>query len=117
MAKLNIKLKKPTASTFRGWSFVLIAGLVLAIIAVIDRGGLQAVVPSSTGSTGCTVQVTVPELNVRTGPSQTSSQVQTLTQGTTVDGTRTVTDGFRQLKDGNWVFDQYVTPTPGSTCS
>ncbi|MCW2720245.1 MAG: hypothetical protein QOG20_5032 [Pseudonocardiales bacterium] len=115
MAKFGIPTPSLGVALFKGWTGVVIFGLLLALVAVIDRGGLSAVTPSS-GSTGCALRVTVAELNVRSSPSQTAPQVQTLAQGATVDGTRVVTGGFRQLADGHWVFDQYVTPMPGSTC-
>jgi len=114
MALPKLKLSKPT---MRGWPMVFILGFALAVLAVIDRGGLGAVAPTSDGSTGCGLRVTVAQLNVRSGPSQQAESLQTLVRGATVDGTRVVTSGFRQLKDGHWVFDQYVTPIPGATCS
>jgi hypothetical protein len=101
----------------KGWPLVFILGLLLAVVAVFDRGGLDAVVPGATGSTGCALRVTVAELNVRTAPSQQAQSVQTLAEGATVDGTNVLTAGFRRLKDGHWVFDQYVTPIAGSTCT
>ncbi|MFC4947063.1 hypothetical protein [Pseudonocardia sp. GCM10023141] len=117
MAKLNIKLKKPTASTFRGWAFVLIAGTVLAVIAVIDRGGLTELRSAATGSTGCVLEVAVAELNVRSGPDQDAGVVQKLVKGDRVDGLKVISGGFRQLAGGQWAFDQYLTPVTGSTCS
>ena len=107
----------PKRLHLKGWPLVFILGLLLALLAVIDRGGLDPVAPASDGSTGCELRVTVPELNVRSGPSQQAASVQTLAQGATVDGTNVLTAGFRQLKDGRWVFDQYVTPIAGSTCT
>jgi hypothetical protein len=107
----------PKGLHLKGWPLVIILGLLLAVVAVVDRGGLDAVAPTSDGSTGCQLRVTVAELNVRDGPSQQAGSVQTLAQGATVDGTNVLTAGFRQLKDGHWVFDQYVTPIAGSLCS
>jgi hypothetical protein len=114
MAKIKIPMKRVR---LKGWPLVFILGLLLALVAVIDRGGLDSVAPTADGSTGCELRVTVPELNVRSGPSQQAASVQTLAQGATVDGTNVLTAGFRQLKNGNWVFDQYVTPIAGSTCT
>ena len=116
MAKLNIKFKKPTASTFRSWFFVLVAGGVLALVAVIDRGGLAELRAAADGSTGCQMEVSVEELNVRTNPSQTAAPVQTLTRGTKIDATRNVVDGFRELEGGRWAFNQYLTPLPNTNC-
>jgi hypothetical protein len=107
------KLEK---STFKGWAFVVFAGVVLTIIAMLDRGGLEQV-QGADGSTGCELEVTVEELNVRSGPSQQAQLVETLVRGDRVDGTRVVTDGFRELEGGRWAVDQYLTPLPGTTCS
>jgi uncharacterized protein YraI len=107
LPKLSILSSKPTIG---GWPMVFILGLALALVALVDRGGIEP------ATSGCELRVSVAQLNVRSGPSQQAAQVQALAQGATVDGTTTVTNGFRQLKDGNWVFDQYVTPIAGSTC-
>ena len=114
MAKIKIPAPK---LTLKGWPLVFLLGLLLALLAVIDRGGRDAVPAAASGSTGCQLRVTVAELNVRSGPSQQSPSVQTLAQGATIDGTNVLTAGFRQLREGQWVFDQYVTPIAGSTWS
>ncbi len=50
-------------------------------------------------------------VNVRTQSTATSPQVQQLAKGDTVTATTTVANGFRQLVDGDWVLDGYLTPT------
>lgn len=115
MARLNIKIKTPDASTFRGWVFVLVAGVVLAVLAVIDGGGLDEL-RSATGSTGCQLAVATDQLNVRSEPSAGSALVDTLTRGAVVDATRVVTDGFRELDKGGWAANQFLTPLPDTTC-
>jgi hypothetical protein len=118
MAKLNIKITKPTASTFRSWFFVLVAGGLLALVAVIDRGGLAELrAAAADGSTGCQMEVTVEELNVRTNPNQSAPAVQTLLRGAKIDATRNVVDGFRELEGGRWAFNQYLTPLPNTNCA
>lgn len=112
----RITVPKLEASTFKGWAFVLVAGVVLAALAMLDRGGFGEV-PSADGSTGCQLEVAAEELNVRTGPSQGAALVETLPRGTLVDGTRVVTDGFRQLEEGRWAADQFLTPLPGTDCA
>jgi hypothetical protein len=107
----------PKRLRLKGWPLVIILGLLLAVVAVIDRGGLDPVTSAADGSTGCALRVAVPELNVRSEPSQQAPSVQTLAEGATVDGTNVLTAGFRQLKDGHWVFNQFVTPIAGSTCT
>ena len=112
----RITVPKLEASTFKGWAFVLVAGVVLAAIAMLDRGGLSEVAGAD-GSTGCQLEVAAEQLNVRTGPSQGAALVETLPRGTLVDGTRIVTDGFRQLEEGRWAADQFLTPLPGTDCA
>ena len=117
MVKLNIiKITRPDASTFRGWAFVLIAGVVLAALAVIDGGGLDELRSITSTSTGCRLGVAADQLNGRTEPSAGSGLVETLTRGATVDATRVVTDGFRELGSGRWAANQFLTPLPETTC-
>jgi len=100
---------------FRGWPFVIVIGLLLALLSILDRGGLAAVRTAPTGSS-CSFTVTGNGVNVRSQATATSSQVEQLATGTTVTGTTTVTNGFRQLSDGDWVLDNYLTPVSGTTC-
>jgi hypothetical protein len=110
-------IPKIESKSFRSWTFVLIAGGLLTVIAILDRGGLGDSTSSADGSTGCQLEVAAAELNVRSGPSQEATLVETLRQGDRVDGTRVVTDGFRELEDGRWASDQFLTPLPGTTCA
>jgi hypothetical protein len=112
----RITVPKIEASTFRGWAFVLVAGVVLAMLALLDRGGLTEV-GAADGSTGCQLEVSADELNIRTGPSEDAALVETLTRGARVDGTRVITDGYRQLEEGRWAADQFLTPLPGTNCA
>jgi hypothetical protein len=112
----RITVPKLEASSFKGWTFVLIAGVVLALLAIIDRGGLNAITVAD-GSTGCQLEVTTDQLNVRNGPSQGAALVETLPRGAHVDGTRVVTDGFRQLEEGRWAADRFLLPLPGTNCA
>jgi hypothetical protein len=112
----RITVPKLEASTFKGWAFVLVAGVVLAAIALLDRGGLTEVGVAD-GSTGCQLEVVAERLNVRTGPSAGAALVETLAGGTVVDGTRVVTDGYRQLEEGRWAADQYLTALPNTNCA
>lgn len=115
MAK--IKVPKLEKKTFRGWTFVLVAGTVLAFVAILDRGGLDELTSSADGSTGCQLEVAADQLNVRAAPSQDSALVQTLVRGDRVDGTRIITDGFRQLEGNRWAASQFLTPLPGTNCA
>ena len=99
----------------KGWAFVVLLGALLAVVALLDRGSLE---PSrADGSTGCQLEVTTDELNVRAGPSAEAELVGTFPRGQILDGTTTVTDGFRELEDDRrWVADQFLTPVPGTVC-
>ena len=111
----RITVPKLEASTFKGWTFVIVAGVVLAFLAIIDRGGLNEI-SAANGSTGCQLEVIADELNVRAGPSQDAALVETLLRGTQIDATSVVTDGFRELEAGRWASDQFLTPLPGTDC-
>ncbi|GEL16188.1 hypothetical protein [Pseudonocardia asaccharolytica] len=112
MAK--IKMPKLEASTFRGWTFVLVAGVVLTVLAMIDRGGLTGL---ATGRTGCVMTVTATEVNIRSAPGTELAPVGVLREGDQVDAERVVTNGFRQLAgEDRWVYDASLTPTTGSRC-
>ena len=100
---------------FRGWPFVIAIGLLLALLSIIDRGGLDAV-PTTVNAAACSFTVNADDVNVRTEASASSPSVQKLTKGQRVEGTKTVTNGFRQLADGKWVLDGYLTPVPGNPC-
>lgn len=112
----RITVPKLEASSFKGWTFVLIAGTVLALLAIIDRGSLNAITVAD-GNTGCQLEVMTDELNVRNGPSPGAALIETLPRGAQIDGTRVVTDGFRQLEEGRWAADQFLNPLPNTNCA
>lgn len=125
MAKFSVP--KLESSSFKGWTFVLVAGALLAVLALFDAG--ESVLPgdddgvgeigslAADGSTGCVVEIATEELNVRAGPSQNAELLGAVRQGDRVDATPVVTDGFRQLEGGRWASNQYLTPLPGTDCS
>jgi hypothetical protein len=118
MAKVS--MPKLESKLFHGWFFVLVAGLLLALVAIFDAGGLgQPTAPASTadGSTGCRLEVVTDQLNVRAGPGQDAELVGTLSRGDVVDGTPIVTNLYRRLEDGNWAVTEFLTPLPGSNCA
>ncbi len=110
-------LKSLTSATFKSWTFVVIAGVVLTVLVLIDRGGADLVPSASDGSTGCVVEVITEELNVRAGPSQNAELLDALPLGAQVDATAIVTDGFRQLEGARWASNQFLAPVPGTTCN
>jgi uncharacterized protein YgiM (DUF1202 family) len=116
MAK-KMTVPKLTVATFRSWLFVVVAGVLLAVLAMVDRGGAGLVSSEADGSTGCQVEVTTEELNVRSGPSQNAELLDSMRQGERVDATPVVESGFRQLEGGRWASNQFLTPVPGTTCN
>ena len=109
--------------SMRGWGAVVAGGVVMTTLAMLDMpregavgSGTGSVTSTADGSTGCQLQVTAPEVRVRSGPSVATDQLETLTQGAIVDGTTEVTDGFRKLEGNRWVADEYVVPVAGTSC-
>jgi uncharacterized protein YgiM (DUF1202 family) len=100
---------------FRSWAFVIVIGLLLALISIIDRGGVAAV-GSAVGGVTCGFTVNGDTVNVHTEATASSPSVQQLAKGQAVTGTTTVTNGYRQLENGTWVLESYLTPVPGNTC-
>jgi hypothetical protein len=100
---------------FRSWALVIVIGLLLALLSIIDRGGVAAVGSAVDGVT-CGFTVNADTVNVRSEATASSPSVQQLSRGQAVIGTKTVTNGFRQLENGTWVLDGYLTPVPGNTC-
>lgn len=111
----RLSITRPDSSTYRSWSFVLVLGLVLAVLALIDRGGLGETTEAD-GSTGCQLEVVADELNVRAGARTDAALVETLSRGDRVDGTRVVVDGYRELEEDRWAADRFLAPLPGSNC-
>lgn len=110
------KIPKLESKQFRSWTFVVIAAGALTALAVLDRGGLGDLTTSANGNTGCQVEVMAEVVNVRSGPSEGASVVETLRQGSRVDATRVVTDGFRELEGGRWAAERFLTPVLGTSC-
>ena len=109
--------KSVAKHSVRGWGAVLSGGILLTVLALADapREG-TAEVRTADGSTGCQLQVTAPELRVRSGPSINTDPLETLTQGAVVDGLPEVTDGFRHLKGDRWAANEFLVPVAGTSC-
>ena len=120
MAKRRYFIMKETSGKlrvdFRSWPLVIVIGLILAVLSLIDRGGLDEATAVVEGQ-ACTFTVIGTDVNVRTGATAASPAVQKLNQGETVVGTTTVTNGFRQMVGGAWVLDTLLTPVPGTVCT
>lgn len=122
MAK-KITFKKPDAKFFKGWLFVAVLSVVLTILVLIDSGEFgRSTGVRADGSTGCVMLVQGIEsgqLNVRAAPDGNAGlveQTDPLVNGDQVDARLAVTNGYRQLADGNWASADYLTTKPGSTC-
>jgi hypothetical protein len=115
-AKWTASLKKPWQ--IRGWGLVFISGIVLTILAMLDMpaDSTTSAIRTADGSTGCQLRVSAAELRVRSSPSTDADQVEVLSEGAVVDGTTTVTGGFRELEGDRWAADQFLTPMPGTNC-
>jgi hypothetical protein len=115
-SKWTSSLKKPFR--LRGWGLVIVSGIVLTTLAMLDAPNVSSTgaVASADNSTGCQLRVSAAELRVRSAPSTDADQVEVLSEGVVVDGTKTVTDGFRELEGGRWAADQYLTPLPNTDC-
>lgn len=98
----------------KSWAFVVLLGVLLTVLALLDRGSVD--VARADGSTGCQLEVTTDQLNVRAGPAAGAEPLDTVTRGQLLDGTTTVVDGFRELEDGRYVADEFLTPVPGTDC-
>ena len=120
MAKRRYFIMKETGGKlrvdFRSWPLVIVIGLILAVLSLIDRGGLGDTTTAVAGQT-CSFTANGAEVNVRTGATAASPSVQKLDQGQTVVATKTVINGFRQTAEGTWVLDSLLTPVPGSVCT
>jgi hypothetical protein len=123
MAKMTVK--GAAKRSVRGWGAVLAGGILMTTLAMLDAprdGSAGSVAGTSTtsstadGSTGCQLQVTAPEVRVRSAPSVGADPLETLTQGTVVAGTTEVTDGFRKLEGNRWVANEYLVPVQGTAC-
>ena len=78
MAKRRYFILKETGSgklrvDFRSWPFVIVIGLILAVLSIIDRGGLDEATSVAEGQ-ACTFTVDRrPTVNVRTGATASSA--------------------------------------------
>ena len=118
-AKSKMTLMGAAQHSVTGWGAVITGGLLLAVLALIDLPAGSGTSPAGStadGSTGCQLQVTIAELRVRSGPSVDTDPLETLTQGTVVDGTPEVTDGFRRLEGNRWAANEFLVPVAGTTC-
>ena len=86
MAKRRYFIMKETAGgklrvDFRSWPLVIVIGLILAVLSIIDRGGLGDT--TTVAGQTCSFTANAAEVNVRTGATAASPSVQKLDQGQT----------------------------------
>ncbi|GAA4540641.1 hypothetical protein [Pseudonocardia xishanensis] len=104
------KLEK---ASFKGWTFVLVAGTVLAVIALVTQG------TGTTNETGCVMAVQgAAPLDVYRSASTQFEPVDQLAPGTLVDARPgMIENGFRALLGENrWVVNERLAATQGSAC-
>ena len=118
MAKRGIP-KLEAKSVVSGWAFVLLAGLLLAAVAILDqrRDSTAPRAPAADGSTGCQLEVTTEQLNVRAGPSQDSELLRDAEPRRRVDGTRIAGRPLPPAGGRRWAVNEFLTPVPGTDCS
>jgi len=104
---------KLEASSFKGWTFVLVAGTVLAVVALLTQG------TRTPNETGCVMAVQgAAPLDVYRSASTQFEPVEQLAAGTRVDAQPgLIENGFRALLGENrWVVNERLAATEGSTC-
>ncbi|WP_246393895.1 hypothetical protein [Pseudonocardia pini] len=104
---------KLEAASFRGWTFVLLAGTVLAVIALFTQG------TGTTNETGCVMAVQgAAPLDVYRSASTQFEPVDQLAPGIRVDAEPgLIENGFRKLVgDNRWAVNERLAATEGSTC-
>ncbi|MBA2323021.1 MAG: hypothetical protein H0V92_03020 [Pseudonocardiales bacterium] len=106
------KAERDKITFTRKWPFALGLGLVLGLLALIDKGTLAA----DQGLTS-TCQVTVVDtelLPVRSEPDAAAQPTAkyNLKRGEQRGVTTTLQNGYRKLSDGNWALDRYLRPLP-----
>jgi hypothetical protein len=113
LARPKFSVPKLEADSFKGWTFVLIAGVLLAVIALIFRG------TGVTNATGCVmvVQGAAP-LEIYRSASTQFEPVGRLDPGQQTDAEpRYIENGFRKLVgDNRWAINERLAPTAGSQC-
>ena len=117
--KPKLTLRGAAKHSLRGWGAVLAGGILLTALALLDAPpdrGTASTTAGADGSTGCQLQVTAAELRVRSGPRINTDPLETLAQGTVVDGTTEVTDGFRRLEGDRWAANEFLVPVAGTAC-
>lgn len=104
------KLEK---ASFKGWTFVLVAGTALAVVALISEG------TGTTNETGCVMQVQgAAPLDVYRSASTQFEPVDRLDPGARVDAEPgLIENGFRKLVgDNRWAVNERLAATEGSMC-
>ena len=102
---------------FRSWPLVIVIGLILAVLSIIDRGGLGEATSGRGRATACTFTVNGEGSTCAPAPRRRPRRCRSSRQGETVVATTTVTNGFRQMVGGTWVLDGLLTPVPDSLCT
>ena len=102
---------------WRSWAFVLFSGLLLAAVAIIDRGGIDEIVGTGGrlhrlpggGRDRTAERALGPEPGRRAGAGRSVAA-----SGSTARSSSST--GFRELEDGRWASNEFLTPVPGTDC-
>lgn len=91
----------------RQWLWAGIAFAVIVLGVVVKSANLDVHSPDIKSS--CQIEVNADVLNVRAGPAADAAVVDRLSRGEVVDAQPEVSNGFRKLKQDQWVATQFVT--------
>jgi hypothetical protein len=104
------KIKRDQISFARKWPFAFIAGALLGVLALVDKGNLTT---DGGLRSPCRVEVTAETLPTRSDPDPSASRTyNSLKRGDLRGATTNVRNGYRQLTDNTWALDQYLRPLP-----
>ncbi len=98
---------------FRSWPFVIVIGLVLAILSMIDRGGLGEAPPVAPRQHVLLHRRTAMRSTCAPAPRRRRRRCRSSSAGRPSWPPRPSTNGFRQMADGTWVSGQAVDPRSG----
>lgn len=94
----------------------LMIGLALIAVAMVYATGLAGRGMVGDHKPGCVFTVSADTLNVREKPSASARIVGSFELNATVAVEPTVRNGFRKVRDGQWVSADFLTPISGHKC-
>lgn len=91
----------------RQWMWAGIGFAIIVLVIVVKSADLDVHSPELKSS--CQVEVNADTLNVRAGPAADAAVVDHLSRGEVVAAQPEVSNGYRKLKQDQWVATQFVT--------